>query len=108
MAVGSWVPLTKSLRGGAEDLKPVVLLPCPVGSLPTMHFDNEDRHGTTPRLLRRLDDRFYVIEWFGKPAKTYSDLLGGVAIGSLAGRKVAERSDSQRISTMRRFRMSFI
>lgn len=37
-----------------------------------MHFDNEDRHGTTPRLLRRLDDRFYVIEWFGKPAKTYS------------------------------------
>ncbi|HTF65338.1 MAG TPA: hypothetical protein VK638_21905 [Edaphobacter sp.] len=58
-----------------------------------MHFDNEDRHGTTPRLLRRLDDRFYVIEWFGKPAKTYSDLLGEVAIGSLAGRKVAERSD---------------
>lgn len=93
MAVGSWVPLTKSLRGGAEDLKPVVLLPSPVGCLPTMHFDNEDRHGTTPRLLRRLDDRFYVIEWFGKPAKTYSDLLGEVAIGSLAGRKVAERSD---------------
>jgi hypothetical protein len=93
VAVGSWVPLTKSLRGGAEDLKPVVLLPSPVGCLPTMHFDNEDRHGTTPRLLRRLDDRFYVIEWFGKPAKTYSDLLGEVAIGSLAGRKVAERSD---------------
>lgn len=93
MAVGSWVPLTKSLRGGAEDLKPVVLLPSPVGCLPTMHFDNEDRHGTTPRLLRRLDDRFYVIEWFGKPAKTYSDLLGEVALGSLAGRKVAERSD---------------
>jgi hypothetical protein len=58
-----------------------------------MHLDNEDLHGTTPRLLRRLDDGFYVIEWFSKPAKVYSDSLGEVAIGSLAGRKIAECSD---------------